>query len=67
MKNYYQFLIDKNKSNMESGKKLMYSFIFTERGNVMSNKIMIERNIGVLRDKIRNADKKSLWGVLRLQ
>lgn len=52
---------------MESGKKLMYSFIFTERGNVLSNKIMIERNIGVLRDKIRNADKKSLWGVLRLQ
>ena len=50
---------------MESNKKLMYPFIFTERGNVMSNKIMIERNIGVLREKLETQIQQLSWGVLR--
>lgn len=44
----------------------MYPFIFTERGNVMSNKIMIERNIGVLREKIRNADTTTVMGCVAI-
>ena len=47
-------------------KKLMYPFIFTEQGNVMSNKIMIERNIGVLREKIRSADTTTVMGCVAI-
>ena len=44
----------------------MHPFIFIERGNVMSNKIMIERNIGVLREKIRNADTTTVMGCVAI-
>ncbi|MDQ2043399.1 hypothetical protein NRL14_06605 [Pseudoalteromonas sp. 20-92] len=32
----------------------------------MSNKIMIERNIGVLREKIRNADTTTVMGCVAI-
>ncbi len=60
----YQFLI---KVIIQAWKEVKNccTLYLIKRGNVMSNKIMIERNIGVLREKIRNADTNNSYGLRR--